>query len=199
MPINIGKGKAEDHGFILEGNIHVTPRELEALGVIAEGNDNENGAKKLGINYTTFRNHTYNVMKKLGAKNRIHALVKAVENGMIVISPKRDIIKKSEEDYLVCKFFARAFEWDETIEVQEEPFTVNHVTYEPPEWYKCPYDDCNGRAFDSYTWTSVRKGHPEYPEVPEKGVEYSISELLEEEYQDYLDAMREMRETRENE
>lgn len=68
MGINIRQGKAEDDGFILEGNVHVTRRELETMAAIAEGNDNENAAKKLGISYTTLRNHTYNIMKKLGAK-----------------------------------------------------------------------------------------------------------------------------------
>ncbi len=198
MGVNIRKGKAEDGGFILEGDIHVTQRELEALAAIAEGHDNENGANKLGIRYTTFRNHTYNIMKKLQAKNRTEALVKAIENGMIVISRKRELVKKSGEDYLICSSCGRAFVWDETVKTHEEPFVVNHVLIEPTDWLTCPYSDCKGFAEHAYYWNSVRKYHPEYPEIPEKGVKYSTSELLEEEYQEHLAELRE-RERRENE
>ena len=198
MGINIRKGKAEDGGFILKGEIHVTQRELEALAAISEGHDNENGANKLGIRYTTFRNHTYNIMKKLQAKNRTQALIKAVENGMIVISRKRELVKKSGEDYLVCWSCGRAFVWDDTVKIHEEPFVVNHVLIEPPEWLKCPYADCTGFAQNAYSWISVRKYHPEYPEVPQNGVKYSTIELLEKEYQEHLDELRE-RERQENE
>lgn len=199
MSVNIRQGKAEDGGFILEGNIHVTRRELEALAAIAEGNDNEEAAKKLGISYTTLRNHTYNVMKKLGAQNRTKALVKAVENGMIVINMKRELVKKSADDYLVCMDCGRSFAWEETVTMHEEPFVVNHVLLEPPDWPKCPYEDCAGHATYAYTWEQVRKYHPEYPEIPEKGVKYSIRELLEAEYQASLEAEREWRKMIENE
>ena len=178
MGINVRKGKAEDDGFILEGNIHVTQRELEALAAIAEGNDNENGANKLGIRYTTFRNHTYNIMKKLQAKNRTEALVKAVENGMIVINPKRELIEKSRGIWVVCMYCGRGFTWDEKITIEEKPIIVNHVKVHPPEWIQCPYEDCNGNAIDAFTWTEVREYHPEYPTIPEKGVVYSTSELV---------------------
>lgn len=183
MGINVRKGKAEDGGFILKGDIHVTQRELEALAAIAEGHDNENGANKLGIRYTTFRNHTYNIMKKLGAKNRTEALVKAVENGMIVISPKRKLDNKSEKERLICKFCERAFTWDEAIKKYEDPFFVNHVLVEPPDWKKCPYNDCNGLALESYKWESVKKFYPEYPEIPEKGAKYPITKLFDNERQ----------------
>lgn len=197
MSINIRQGKAEDGGFILEGNIHVTRRELEALAAIAEGQDNEGAANKLGISYTTIRNHTYNIMKKLGAKNRTDALVKAVENGMIVISPKRELVKKSAEDYTICKFCERAYIPNEAVEMHEESFVVNHVLIEPPDWYKCPYEDCTANVMDSYFWEEVKYYHPEYPEIPEKGVVFSTDELLEAEYQAYMDARREMEDRQE--
>ena len=194
MSINIRQGKAEDGGFILEGNIHVTRRELEALAAIAEGQDNEKAAKKLGISYTTLRNHTYNIMRKMRAKNRTEALVKAVENGMIVISLKRELVKKSAEDYLICKYCSRSYTGDETVEVHEEPFVVNHVLMEPPDWGKCPYEDCNANVMDTYEWEKVREYHPEYPEIPEKGVKYSTDELIDEEYQAHLEVWKEFKE-----
>jgi DNA-binding CsgD family transcriptional regulator len=197
MSINIRKGKAEDGGFILEGDIHVTPRELEALVTIADGHDNEKAAKKLGISYTTLRNHTYNIMKKLGATNRTQALVKAVENGMIVISQKRNLVKKSGSDYLVCQICGRVFTWDDVVMVQEKPFVVNHVKYEPPEWPKCPYDDCRAFATSAYGWERVRRYHPEYPEIPQKDVKYSTDEIIEEEYQEHKKDMEEREKNRE--
>jgi DNA-binding CsgD family transcriptional regulator len=185
MSINIRKGKAEDGGFILEGNIHVTRRELEALVAIAEGNDNESAAKQLGISYTTLRNHTYNIMKKLGAKNRTEALVKAVENRMIYIGLKGDTESKTPGNYFVCIYCGRAFNWRDIVTVHEEPFVVNHVKYHPPDWPKCPHEDCNGNALNAYSWRQVKNYHPEYPEVPEKDVVYSTSELIEAESRAY--------------
>jgi len=179
MSINIRQGKAEDGGFILEGNIHVTRRELEALVAIAEGNDNESAAKQLGISYTTLRNHTYNIMKKLGAKNRTDALVKAVENRMIYIGLKGHTESKSPGNYFVCMYCGRAFNWSDIVMVHEEHIVVNHVKLEPPDWPKCPHEDCNGNAVNAYSWRQVKNYHPEYPEVPEKDVVYSTDELIE--------------------
>jgi len=194
LGINIIKGKADDGGFILEGNIHVTRRELEALATIAEGYDNEKGANKLGISYTTFRNHTYNVMKKLGANNRVEALIKAVESGMIYIGLKGDTESMVPGNYFVCKGCGRAFIWDDVVMMHEEPFIVNHILLEPPDWPKCPNEQCRGYATDSYPWVRVREHYPEYPETPEKGVEYSINELLDREYQAYLETKKELEE-----
>lgn len=113
---------------------------------------------------------------------------------MIVISPKRELVKQSGDAYLICKFCARAFTWDEVIEVHEEPFVVNHVKLEPPDWPKCPYEDCTAYATDAYKWEQVRNFHPEYTEMPEKGVKYSTAELLEAELKAYEHSLREWRE-----
>lgn len=185
MSVNIRQGKAEDGGFILEGDIHVTRRELEALVKVAEGYSNEEAANKLGISYTTLRNHTYNIMKKLGANNRTEALVKAVENGMIHIGLKGDTESMTPGNYFVCIHCGRAFDWGDIVMMHEDPLTVNHVLLEPPDWPKCPYEDCNTNATWSYSWEQVRHYHPEYPDVPEKDVMYSISKILEAEEEAY--------------
>ena len=44
-----------------------------------------------------------------------------------------------------------------------------------------------------------RENHPEYPETPEKGVEYSIVDLLEKEYEAILEDEREWRESQKKE
>lgn len=191
MAIFIKKGNAEDGGFVLEGNIHVTKREIKALAAIGEGNDNENAAKKLGISYTTFRNHTYNVMKKLGAKNRTEALVKAIENGIVVVTRKSKI-QNIDQGYYICIFCGKTFNSSDLVWTKEEPFIVNHVLIEPPEEARCPY--CNGLASSEYDWARVRYYHPEYPKIPEKGVEYSTSELEDEEIEAQKERMKEKRE-----
>ncbi|MBN2238179.1 MAG: helix-turn-helix transcriptional regulator [Dehalococcoidales bacterium] len=193
MGIILRQGEAEDGGFILNGDIHVTRRELEALLEIAQGRDNEEAARNLGISYTTLRNHTYNVMKKMGAGNRAEAVVKAVENGMLVIRPKKDLVKKPKDDYQVCMYCGRVF-FDSPVVVEYEPEIINHVKIQPPDKLKCPYDDCDGCANDAFTWRQIRKFHPEYPETPEKGVVYSVDELINHQYQHYISMMVEYEE-----
>ena len=194
MGIRTRKGNAGDGGFIIEGDIHVTKREIEALVMVAEGYDNEKAAAQLGVSYTTFRNHTYNVMKKLGANNRTEALVKAIENGIINVFSRKNPEAREEGNYFVCAYCQRAFIWDDVVWVHVEPIVVNHVLLEPPEWAKCPNEKCTGDAMDAYSWSYVRKHHPEYPETPQKGVEYSISDILEKEYEALLETEREWRE-----
>lgn len=40
--------------------------------------------------------------------------------------------------------------------------------------FLCHYDDCDGSEYDRRPWQYIRKYHPEYPEVPEKGIMYSL-------------------------
>ena len=173
MSVIVVKSEAEDGGFIIEGDIRISMRELEALATIAQGYNNEEAAKKLGISYTTLRNHTYNVMRKLGANNRTQSLVKAVEYGMIYIGMKGDTESRVPGNYFVCMFCDRAFDWNDVVVVHEKPFVVNHVKYEPNDWPQCPNEDCRGHALDAYGWKQVRNYHPEYPDVPEKDTLYS--------------------------
>jgi len=199
MGIRIKKGNAGDGGFIIGGNIHVTRREIEALVMVAEGYDNEKAAAQLGVSYTTFRNHTYNVMKKLGANNRTEALVKAIENGIIDVFSRRNPEVWAEGNYFVCAYCERAFIWDDVVWVHVEPIVVNHVLLEPPDWAKCPNEKCGAHAMDAYSWVYVKKRHPEYPEMPKEGAKYSISDLVEKDYEAVLEGEREWREAREKE
>jgi DNA-binding CsgD family transcriptional regulator len=199
MGIRIRKGNGGDGGFVVRGDIHVTRREVEALVMIANGYDNDEAAVKLGISYTTFRNHTYNVMKKLGANNRTEALVKAIENGIVHVYSSINAEARDDGDYFVCMDCQRAFSWDDVVRVHEEPFVVNHVLLEPPDWSKCPNENCRGSAVDAYSWGYVRKHHPEYPETPEKGAEYSIADMLEKRYDTLLKVEGEWREEQEKE
>lgn len=194
MGIRIRKGDAGHGGFIIEGNIHVSRREVEALLMVAEGYDNEKAAAQLGVSYATFRNHTYNIMKKLGANNRTEALVKAIESRIIDVFSRRNPEAWEEGNYFVCAYCERAFIWDDVVWVRVEPVVVNHVLVDPPDWPKCPNEKCRGHAMDAYSWVYVKKHHPEYPETPEEGVKYSISDLLEKHYEAMLESEREWRE-----
>jgi DNA-binding NarL/FixJ family response regulator len=51
----------------------LSPRELEVLGMIAEGAPNAEIANRLVIAETTVQSHVQNILRKLGARNRTEA------------------------------------------------------------------------------------------------------------------------------
>jgi len=52
----------------------LTKRELQVIRHIAEGDTNKQIALKLRLSHQTVRRHVYNLMKKLNARNRAHAV-----------------------------------------------------------------------------------------------------------------------------
>jgi DNA-binding NarL/FixJ family response regulator len=58
-------------------------RELEVLGMIAEGRTNQEIAEKLIISPTTVKTHVQNILRKLGVSDRTQAAVYAVRYGLI--------------------------------------------------------------------------------------------------------------------
>lgn len=58
-------------------------RELEVLNLIAIGMSNQEIAEKLSISPETVKTHISNMIKKLAVKDRTHAAVKAVREGLI--------------------------------------------------------------------------------------------------------------------
>jgi len=65
------------------GEEELTPRELEVLGYIRDGARNKQVADKLGISETTVNFHIKNIVEKLQAKDRTHALVIALRRGLL--------------------------------------------------------------------------------------------------------------------
>ena len=61
----------------------LTPRELEVLRKIAEGNRNRDIAELLFISEETVKVHIKHIMDKLGAKDRTQAIAIAVRRGII--------------------------------------------------------------------------------------------------------------------
>jgi DNA-binding NarL/FixJ family response regulator len=62
----------------------LTPRELEALGLAAEGLRNREIAERLGVSEQTIKNQLSSVLHKLGVPNRTNAVTYAVRHGWLV-------------------------------------------------------------------------------------------------------------------
>jgi DNA-binding CsgD family transcriptional regulator len=174
MTINVRKGTASDGGFIIKNNIHITRREVEILALIGIGLDNHEAAEKLYVSVNTVRNHIWNVMQKLEATSRAHAIVLAVENGIIEVRKERslDTFVRGFDKYVLCIFCGKADLVDNYEEVEGKKVIINHVEYEIDNLPKCPNKDCRGSLGDTLDWDEVRKHHLEYPEIPEHGVVY---------------------------
>ena len=176
MAIRAIKGKARDGGYDLPGNIRIHKRELDALILVSRGLSNTEAAEKISVSLNTFRNHVYNVMKKLGASNRAQALLTAIEKGMIEVVLEKDSTDIID-DYVLCWICKRAYQSDEYRVRSFEPIVIDHVILERPEEMACAYESCKGKyPEDVIGWSRVRESHPEYPEIPEGGVVYQTKE-----------------------
>jgi two-component system, NarL family, nitrate/nitrite response regulator NarL len=65
------------------GRLPLTPRELQVLRLLAEGNDPKAIAERLVISPKTVASHLQRVMAKLGVHSRVHAVARAYEEGLI--------------------------------------------------------------------------------------------------------------------
>lgn len=61
----------------------LTPREVEVLGTISEGNSNKIVAGELNITEDTVKGHVSNIMSKLQANDRTHAVMIALRRGFL--------------------------------------------------------------------------------------------------------------------
>jgi len=67
------------------GQEDLTPRELEVLELIRDGNRNKQIADKLSIHETTVNFHIKNIIDKLQANDRTHAVTIALRRGLLQI------------------------------------------------------------------------------------------------------------------
>jgi DNA-binding NarL/FixJ family response regulator len=58
-------------------------REIDVLQLIAEGNANKVVADRLAITEDTVKAHVRNILSKLGANDRTHAVTIALKRGII--------------------------------------------------------------------------------------------------------------------
>jgi DNA-binding NarL/FixJ family response regulator len=61
----------------------LTEREIEVLRGVAEGNSNKAVADALSISEYTVKGHMKNILQKLDAKDRTHAVMIAMKRGFI--------------------------------------------------------------------------------------------------------------------
>jgi DNA-binding NarL/FixJ family response regulator len=61
----------------------LTPRELDILGLLAQGISNQVIADQLGISRNTVRNHVQSILSKLEAHSKLEAVSTAVREGII--------------------------------------------------------------------------------------------------------------------
>jgi DNA-binding NarL/FixJ family response regulator len=61
----------------------LTPREVEVLRLVAGGNANKEVAARLSLTEETVKAHVRNILGKLGANDRTHAVAIAVKRGII--------------------------------------------------------------------------------------------------------------------
>ncbi|MGB7728440.1 MAG: response regulator transcription factor [Candidatus Acidiferrum sp.] len=65
----------------------LSPREIDVLRLIASGNANKIIADKLSISEETVKTHVTNILSKLGANDRTHAVTIAIKRGIIELIP----------------------------------------------------------------------------------------------------------------
>ena len=65
------------------GDDPLSPREIDVLRLIAAGNSNKLIADQLSISEATAKSHVANILSKLGANDRAHALAIAMKRGII--------------------------------------------------------------------------------------------------------------------
>lgn len=63
--------------------VALTPREVEVLGCVAKGMANKEIAERLGTASGTVKMHIQNILAKLGAADRTHAVTIAMERGIL--------------------------------------------------------------------------------------------------------------------
>lgn len=61
----------------------LTPREIDVLRLIAAGNANKQIADQLSIGETTVKSHVTNILSKLRANDRVHAVTIGLKRGII--------------------------------------------------------------------------------------------------------------------
>ncbi|GAA1490679.1 response regulator [Brachybacterium sacelli] len=63
----------------------LTPRELDILGLLAQGMSNEEIARELVVEITTVKSHVARMLPKLGVRSRLQAVVWAYQNRVVEV------------------------------------------------------------------------------------------------------------------
>ena len=68
-----------------DGNARLTPREIEVLAAMADGDSNKAIARRLNISFHTVKFHVAAIFEKLEADSRTEAVVKASQLGIVML------------------------------------------------------------------------------------------------------------------
>ena len=71
------------------GDDQLSSREIDVLRLIGAGNANKQIADKLSIGETTVKNHISNILSKLGANDRAHAVTIGLKRGIIELEARK--------------------------------------------------------------------------------------------------------------
>jgi DNA-binding NarL/FixJ family response regulator len=67
------------------GPSSLTQREIQVIQLVSNGLTDKEAAHRLGTSWQNVRNHLYATYRKLGAKNRTHAVVISLRAGLITL------------------------------------------------------------------------------------------------------------------
>jgi DNA-binding NarL/FixJ family response regulator len=67
----------------------LSSREMDVLRLVGSGNSNKQIADKLSIGETTVKSHITNILSKLGANDRAHAVTIGLQRGIIDLNTDR--------------------------------------------------------------------------------------------------------------
>jgi DNA-binding NarL/FixJ family response regulator len=78
----------------------LTPKEMQILTHVAEGNSNKRIANILGISEQTIKNHVSAILRKLNANDRAHAVFIAIRNGLITTQLDHGAAQRSQQPFM---------------------------------------------------------------------------------------------------
>jgi DNA-binding NarL/FixJ family response regulator len=82
LPYGASQGRERDGECLKTGQMEVlTPREVEVLRLLSQGQTNPQIAQNLMISRGTAKIHVQHIISKLGVSDRIQAAVRAIELG----------------------------------------------------------------------------------------------------------------------
>jgi DNA-binding CsgD family transcriptional regulator len=80
---DLGDVEIDDAAVLARSESGITPREIEVLGLLAEGLANKEIAARLGFSAHTAKFHVESILRKLSAANRAEAVKEGIRQGLI--------------------------------------------------------------------------------------------------------------------